>query len=165
MLHSPSRVSALALALLGSSLLASSGAGAVEVAPTVSVGYTILNLYRSGLNAVDDTCPILSQAADGSFGCTTGRGYPLVGKVVGITNNLGAVVANKITFTIKVSATTEESYTGAIIRTNNFGDLFAAGTYASSTTKIYSLVNGTTMRITYVADPLPFAGDLHSIGG
>ena len=80
MLHSPSRVSALALALLGSSLLASSGAGAAEVAPTVSVGYTILNLYRSGLNAVDDTCPILSQAADGSFGCTTGRGYPLVGQ-------------------------------------------------------------------------------------
>jgi len=37
-LHSPSRVSALAL--LGSSLLASFGAGAAEVAPTVSVGYT-----------------------------------------------------------------------------------------------------------------------------
>ena len=67
MLHSPSRVSALALALLGSSLLASSGVGAAEVAPTVSVGYTILNLYRSGLNAVDDTCPIFSQNADGNF--------------------------------------------------------------------------------------------------
>ena len=50
MSHSPSRISALALVLLGSSLLASSGAGAAEVAPTVSVGYTILNLYRSGLS-------------------------------------------------------------------------------------------------------------------
>ena len=165
MLHSPSRVSALALALLGSSLFASSGAGAAEVAPTVSVAQTGLHLYRSGLDTVDDTCLIFSQADDGSFGCTTSRGYLLTGKVVGVTNNLGAVVANKITFTIKVSATTEESYTGAIIRVNNTGDRFAAGTYASSTTKIYSLVNGATMRITYVADPLPFAGDLHPIPG
>lgn len=163
MSHSPSRV--FALVLLGSGLLASSGAGAAEVAPTVSVAHAILNLYRSGLDAVDDTCLIFSQDANGSFGCTTGKGYPLTGKVVGVTNNLGAVVANKITFTVKVSAMIEESYTGAILRTNNFGDLFAAGTYASSTTKIYSLVNGATMRITYVADPLPFAGDLHSIGG
>ena len=156
---------ATALALLGSCLLGSLEASAAEVAPTVSVSKNILSLYRSGLDTIDDYCFIDFQDTDGTFGCTTSKGYALDGKVVGIPNNLGAVVANKLTFTINVSSTVKESYTGAVQRVKNTGDLFAAGTYANSTTKIYSLSNGSVMRVTYVADPLPFAGDLHTIGG
>ncbi len=156
---------ATALVLLGSGLLGSMTAPAAEVAPTVSVAHTVLNLYHDGLDVADDACSIDAQGADGRFDCTTGKGYALAGQVIGITNTFGAVVANKFTFTLKVSGTVEERYTGAILRVKIGGDLFAAGTYANSTVKVYPLANGSTMRVTYVADPLPFAADVRSIGG
>jgi hypothetical protein len=160
---------AAALILLGGCLLGSNPARADEVAPTINLSQSQFTLYQNGLSSYNQRCNILSQAADGAFSCTTDSGKPLAGKIVGVTNTLGQVVAHKISFTLQVSSTVSESFTGAakVISSAGAVNVFIAGTYAHKVTKYYRLSNGTTMPVTTVTDPLPFAGNawLYTIAG
>ena len=152
---------ATALVLLGGCLLGSNLARADEVAPTINFSQSYLTLYQNGLSAYNERCYISSQAADGAFSCTTDSGKPLAGKIVDVTNTLGQVVAHKINFTLQVSSTISESFTGAAKEYFSTGsNIFIAGTYAHKVTKYYRLSNGATMPVTTVTDPLPFAGNV-----
>lgn len=157
---------AAALVLLGGCLLGSNLARADEVAPTMDLSQSpLLTLYQNDLSAYNERCTISSQAADGTFSCTTDSGKPLAGKIVGVTNTFGQVVAHKISFTLRVSSTISESFTGAAKAVGGSADVFIAGTYAHKVTKYYRLSNGSTMPVTTITDPLPFTGMAFSIGG
>lgn len=157
---------AAALILLGGCLLGSNPARADEVAPTMDLSQSpLLTLYQGDLSVHNEGCTISSQAADGGFSCTTYSGKLLAGKIVGVTNNFGQVDAHKISFTLRVSSMISESFTGAVKAVGLSGNVFIAGTYAHKVTKYYRLSNGSTMPVTTVTDPLPFAGMAFSISG
>ena len=150
----------LVAATLASQAFAFGSATAAEVAPTIYISNTGMSLYHDD-QVIVSGCYITSQAADGSFSCTTDHGKALTGKISGITNNLGIVTGNKLTFTIRKSSTVTETYSGSIKSVGSYGQIFAAGSF-DITQKITSRLGITTL---VNSGPFPFKMNFFSIGG
>lgn len=130
------------------------------------VNYFVLGVQGEFIDFTDHdnlswTCTVIESKDDGTFKCGSSFGSEPTasGKVIGVTDSLGNVIAYKFTLTHTVSPSVTEQYTGSINGSQDTpGYLsFIAGTYQKILTK-YLTINGVRTAFKSTMGPYPFEG-------